>query len=37
LAQRRVERLTPLVTGASAVVLGGFGVAFTVDAVRTLA
>ncbi len=35
-AGRRVERLTPIVAGASAVVLGGFGVAFLLDAARTL-
>jgi len=35
-AQRRVAAFTPLVAGASALVLGGFGVVFLVDAVRTL-
>jgi threonine/homoserine/homoserine lactone efflux protein len=35
-AGRRVERLTPIVAGLSAVVLGGFGVAFLLDALRTL-
>ncbi|AZH25071.1 LysE family translocator [Haloplanus aerogenes] len=36
-AQRRVARFAPVVAGASALVLGGFGVVFLVDAVRTLA
>jgi threonine/homoserine/homoserine lactone efflux protein len=36
-AQRRVEAFAPVVAGASALVLGGFGVLFLADAVRTLA
>ena len=35
-AQRRVAAFAPVVAGASALVLGGFGVVFLVDAVRTL-
>ena len=35
-AQRRVATFAPLVAGASALVLAGFGVLFLVDAVRTL-
>jgi threonine/homoserine/homoserine lactone efflux protein len=35
-ARRRVERLTPVVAGVSALVLGGFGVLFLVDAATTL-
>lgn len=35
-AQRRVARFAPVVAGASALVLAGFGVVFLVDAVRTL-
>jgi threonine/homoserine/homoserine lactone efflux protein len=35
-AQRRVAAFAPVVAGASAVVLAGFGVVFLVDAVRTL-
>jgi threonine/homoserine/homoserine lactone efflux protein len=33
---RRVDRATPVVTGVSAVVLAGFGVAFLWDATRLL-
>ena len=33
-AGRRIERVTPVVAGASALVLGGFGVTFLVEAVR---
>ncbi|WP_338741867.1 LysE family translocator [Haloplanus salilacus] len=36
-AQRRVDAFAPVVAGVSAVVLGGFGVVFLVDAVRALA
>jgi hypothetical protein len=36
-AQRRVAAFAPVVAGASALVLAGFGVVFLVDAVRTLA
>jgi threonine/homoserine/homoserine lactone efflux protein len=36
-AERRVAAFAPLVAGVSALVLAGFGVAFLVDAVRTLA
>lgn len=35
-AQRRVDAVAPVVAGVSAVVLGGFGVVFLVDAARTL-
>jgi threonine/homoserine/homoserine lactone efflux protein len=35
-AQRRVAAFAPVVAGASAVVLAGFGVVFLVDAVRSL-
>jgi threonine/homoserine/homoserine lactone efflux protein len=35
-AAHRVEALTPVVTALSALVLGGFGVAFLVDAATTL-
>ncbi|MWG36428.1 LysE family transporter [Halomarina oriensis] len=35
-AERRVERLTPVVAVASALVLAGFGVYFLYDAARTL-
>jgi threonine/homoserine/homoserine lactone efflux protein len=35
-AQRRVDRFAPVVAGASALVLTGFGVAFLLDAARTL-
>jgi len=35
-AQRRVETFAPVVAGASALVLAGFGVVFLVDAVRKL-
>jgi threonine/homoserine/homoserine lactone efflux protein len=35
-AQRRVATFAPVVAGASALVLAGFGVVFLVDAVRTL-
>jgi threonine/homoserine/homoserine lactone efflux protein len=35
-AERRVNRFAPIVAGASALVLAGFGVAFLVDAARTL-
>jgi threonine/homoserine/homoserine lactone efflux protein len=35
-AQRRVDRFAPVVAGASALVLAGFGVAFLIDAARTL-
>jgi threonine/homoserine/homoserine lactone efflux protein len=35
-ARRRVDALTPLIAGVSAVVLGVFGVAFLLDAGRTL-
>jgi threonine/homoserine/homoserine lactone efflux protein len=35
-AGRRIEELTPVVAGASALVLGGFGVAFLYDAATTL-
>jgi threonine/homoserine/homoserine lactone efflux protein len=34
--KRRVDRATPIVAGASAAVLAGFGVAFLWDAARTL-
>jgi threonine/homoserine/homoserine lactone efflux protein len=36
-AQRRVEAFAPVVAGVSALVLGGFGVLFLADAVRSLA
>jgi len=35
-AQRRVDAFAPVVAGASALVLAGFGLVFLVDAVRTL-
>nr|WP_248907822.1 LysE family translocator [Halocatena marina] len=35
-AERRVQTLAPLITGVSALVLGGFGVYFLVDAFRRL-